>query len=322
MTTACGVPMAALGRDISAPLVGPAHVSAYSVGWRTDRWSARIYPSVAGVVLLVAGIMFDTGPLFAEGRISLVMGVLLAGAFAEVTRSRQNYLAAVQARAELAERTREEEARHRVAEERLRIARELHDVVAHHMALSHAQASTAAYLLHTKPEQVQELLNQLADTTSSALRELKAAIGLLRRDEDIATPLEPTPGLSQLPELLASFESMGLQVSMSISGEPKPLSPGVDLTAYRIVQEALTNVTKHAGTGSASVQLVYSPSVLRVTISDDGHGLKHAGDSGYGLIGMSERAISVGGELLARDRPGGGFEVSTILPLEPRSRDV
>ncbi|MFF7941834.1 sensor histidine kinase [Nocardia gamkensis] len=187
------------------------------------------------------------------------------------------------------------------------------------MALAHAQASTAAYLLRTKPDQAQQMLDQPADITSSALRELKATVGLLRRADDPQTPLEPTPGLSRLPELLASFEAMGLRVSMSVTGERQPPSPGVDLTAYRIVQEALTNVTKHAGTASASVRLDYSRSLLTISISDNGHGSEQAGDLGYGLIGMNERAISVGGELFAGFRPDGGFEVSTKLPLEPRT---
>ncbi|MEV5838758.1 sensor histidine kinase [Nocardia sp. NPDC052112] len=318
VTTACGLAIGALGFDISASLVGPALVCAYSVGWRSDRRSAHLYPPICGIILLIAAVLQSPGALFAPGKVTLLTGFLLTGAFAEATRSRQNYLAAMRARAELAERTREEEARHRVGEERVRIARELHDIVAHHMALAHAQASTAAYLLRSKPEQAQEILDQLADTTSSALRELKATVGLLRQEDDPETPLEPAPGLARLPKLLASFEPLGLEVSISVTGEPQPLSPGVDLTAYRIVQEALTNVTKHAGTQSALVRLVYAQSLLTITVSDSGHGSRQPGEPGYGLIGMNERALSVGGELLARYRQGGGFEVSTKLPLEPR----
>ncbi len=319
VTTVCGVVMGAMGSGVSGMLVGPALVAAHSVGSRQDRRWIQPYPLASGVVLMAAAIVLSPGSLFTPGKISLFAGFMLAGAFADATRSRHNYLAAMQARAELAERTREEEARHRVAEERVRIARELHDIVAHHMALAHAQASTAAYLLRIQPEQAQQMLDQLADITSSALRELKATVGLLRRANDPETLLEPTPGLSRLPELLASFEPLGLQISTSVTGEPQPLSPGVDLTAYRIVQEALTNVTKHAGTASASVRLDYSRSLLTISISDNGHGSEQAGEPGYGLIGMNERAISVGGELSAGFRPGGGFEVSTKLPLEPRT---
>ncbi|MEU1995522.1 sensor histidine kinase [Nocardia gamkensis] len=319
VSTVCGVVMGAMGSGVSGLLIGPTLVAAHSVGSRADRRWFHLYPLASGIALAVAAILLNPGQLFTPGKISLVAGFMLAGAFADATRSRQNYLAAMQARAELAERTREEEARHRVAEERVRIARELHDIVAHHMALAHAQAATAAYLLRTRPEQAQQMLDQLADITASALRELKATVGLLRRADDPESSLEPTPGLSRLPELLASFEPMGLRASMSVTGEPQPLSPGVDLTAYRIVQEALTNVTKHAATASASVRLVYSRSLLTIGISDDGRGSDQAGEPGYGLIGMNERAISVGGELFAGFRPDGGFEVCTKLPLEPRA---
>ncbi|WP_216902865.1 sensor histidine kinase [Nocardia alni] len=317
VTAACGVLMGAAGAEISAPLVAPALVAAYSVGLRSERRWALTYPSAVGIVLLVASITLNPGPLFAPGKVTLIAGGLVAGAFADATRNRQNYLTALRARAELAERTREDEARHRVAEERVRIARELHDIVAHHMALAHAQASTAAYLLRTKPDPAQQVLDQLADTTASALRELKATVGLLRREDDPQAPLEPSPGLSRLPELIASFEPLGPGVSMTVTGEPQPLSPGVDLTAYRIVQEALTNVTKHAPAAAVSVRLAYSRSLLTITVSDDGRGARRSGESGFGLIGMNERAQSVGGELLAGFRQGGGFEVSTRLPLEP-----
>ncbi|MEU1427039.1 sensor histidine kinase [Nocardia sp. NPDC005746] len=265
--------------------------------------------------------MHDFSPLLTGGRITLIAGDLLAGAFAEAGRNRRNYLAALHARAELAERTREEEARQRVGEERVRIARELHDIVAHHMALAHAQASTAAYLLRSQPDQAQEMLDELAGTTSAALRELKATVGLLREDDSDA-PLEPTPGLAQLSELLTSFERTGLTLSLSITGVPRPLSPGADLTAYRIIQEALTNVAKHASTATATVRLVYSRLLLTISVSDDGGSGAVRGDQdsvapGYGLIGMNERAVSVGGHLHAGPKPGGGFEVTTELPLEP-----
>ncbi|WP_225729109.1 MULTISPECIES: sensor histidine kinase [unclassified Nocardia] len=321
VTTGCGIVFAAMGYDISAPLVGPTFVAAYSVGWRADRDSEYVYPPLAGIVLLTAALVLRPGPLFGAGRVTLVAGFLLAGAFAEMSRSRKNYLAAMRARAELAEHTREDEARHRVAEERVRIARELHDIVAHHMALAHAQASTAAYLVRTKPEQAQQVLDQLAATTASALRELGATVGLLRREDDPEAPLEPAPGLSRLPELLASFEQMGLRVSLSVVGEPQKLSPGVDLTAYRIVQEALTNVTKHAPAAAVSVRLAYSLSLLTITVTNDADGAQQPGEAGFGLIGMNERALSVGGQFLAGSRPGGGFEVSTRLPLEPRGQE-
>ncbi|WP_433521237.1 sensor histidine kinase [Nocardia pseudovaccinii] len=324
VTTACGIAIGALGFEVSILTAGAAFVAAYSLGlWSSDLRTAKIAPVVSGAALLLTSLVHNLTPVLTGGRISLIAGVLVAGAFAEAGRSRRNYLAALHARAELAERTREEEARQRVGEERLRIARELHDIVAHHMALAHAQASTAAYLLGSQPDQAQEMLDQLAGTTSAALRELKATVGLLREDDSDA-PLEPTPGLAQLPELLTSFERTGLTLSLSITGVPRPLSPGADLTAYRIIQEALTNVTKHAGSAAATVRLDYSRLLLTISIADDGgtlsepdHGEQDSDSQGYGLIGMNERAVSVGGHLHAGRRPDGGFEVTTELPLEP-----
>ncbi|MFI6362169.1 sensor histidine kinase [Nocardia sp. NPDC050630] len=323
VTTACGITIGALGFEVSIFTAGAAFVAAYSLGlWSSDLRTAKIAPLISGGALLITSLSHDLTPVLTGGRITLVAGVMVAGAFAEAGRNRRNYLAALHARAELAERTREEEARQRVGEERLRIARELHDIVAHHMALAHAQASTAAYLLRSQPDHAQEVLDQLAGTTAAALRELKATVGLLRADESDA-PLEPTPGLAQLSELLTAFERTGLTLSLSITGVPRPLSPGADLTAYRIIQEALTNVTKHAGTTAATVRLVYSRLLLTISVTDDGspaseplHDEQNSDNQGYGLIGMNERAVSVGGHLHAGRRPDGGFEVTTELPLE------
>ncbi|WP_227999068.1 sensor histidine kinase [Nocardia australiensis] len=325
VTTICGVAIGVMGFQISLASVAAALVSAYALRSRPDLRAAEVIPMAASGALLAASFLHGFTPVLTAPRISLVAGIIVAAALAEATRSRHDYLAALQARVESAERTREEEARRRVFEERLRIARELHDVVAHHMALAHAQASTAAYLLRSKPTTAQDMLDQLADSTSSALRELKATVGLLREDDSDA-PLEPSPGLAQLPDLLSSFEHTGLAVSLSVCGVPRPLSPGTDLTAYRIVQEALTNVTKHVGAAAtAAVRLVYSRMMLTVSVTDDGGPApRPTPDSevpagqGYGLIGMNERAVSVGGHLRAGHRAGGGFEVTIELPVEPR----
>jgi len=226
---------------------------------------------------------------------------------------RRAYLQAAHARAEYAEQTREEEARRRVAEERMRIARELHDVVAHHLALANAQAGTAAHIARTHPEQARRILAELTNSTSSALRELKATVGLLRQAGDSDAPLEPAPRLAQLPGMAASLESAGLTVTVVTDGEPRWLSPGVDLTAFRIVQEALTNVTKHAAAKEARVRLAYSRDRLTITVTDEGDGATSAAtgpNGGFGLIGMRERALSVGGRLRTGRRPEGGFQVT------------
>ncbi|WP_181790068.1 sensor histidine kinase, partial [Streptomyces phytophilus] len=252
---------------------------------------------------------------------------LVAGVLGYSAHNRRAYLAAVEERARRAEKSRESEARRRVGEERLRIARELHDLVAHQITLANAQATVAAHLFDSRPEQTRKSLTELVRTTSDALDDLRATVGLLRQSGDTAGPAEPAPGLSRLPTLLDSFGRAGLAVSLEEEGTAKPLPPGVDLTAYRIVQEALTNVTKHAGTGTARVRLVWNRDTLTVTVADDGGGARtgpaataseHA--PGYGLIGMRERATAVGGRLSAGSRPEGGFLVSTELPL-PAARD-
>lgn len=322
-TTLSGVAIGMLGFQVSIFTAGAAVVAAYSIGmWSPHLRTAMFAPVVSLGALLLTSLLHDFAPVLTGERFTLIAAFLVAGAFADAGRSRRDYLAALHARAELAERTREEEARHRVGEERVRIARELHDIVAHHMALAHAQASTAAYLLQSNPELAREMLDQLAGSTSAALRELKATVGLLREDDSDA-PLEPTPGLAQLPRLITSFEATGRTVSLSITGVPRSLSPGVDLTAYRIIQEALTNVTKHAGAAAAKVRLIYSRQLLTISVTNDGPTIVEHGrgepdpdSQGYGLIGMTERAVSVGGHLSAGSLPDGGFEVTTELPLE------
>ncbi|MCX4846917.1 sensor histidine kinase [Streptomyces sp. NBC_00893] len=326
VTTVCGGLLALMGArigfDPSPSVAGAALVALYLLALRTDLRTTIVSSVGAAATLMVMSIFLGNGAPLRPDQIGTLSCALLAGAIGESVRNRRGHLAAVEARAELAERTREEEARRRVSEERTRIARELHDIVAHHIALAHAQAATAAYLLRSRPEQAQDMLDQLAGTTSSALRELKATVGLLRREGDPETPLEPTPGLAQLPELITSFEQTGLVVSVSVEGERRALSPGTDLTAYRIVQEALTNVTKHSGGATASVRLRYTRRLLTLTVSDDGHAPPTAGTPGYGLIGMRERALSAGGRLAAGHRADGGFEVTTELPLETAEPDT
>ncbi|MGC5034292.1 MULTISPECIES: sensor histidine kinase [unclassified Streptomyces] len=322
VNTACTVAAVTKGYLLTPLLLAPIMAALYWLATHTDPKTTRVYGLVTMVAVTGAAVFADSmdhlslllrtiGPFF---------WLLLPLAAGNMTRMRRAYLHAVQARAEHAERTREEEARMRVTEERMRIARELHDVVAHHMALANAQAGTAAHLALTSPEQSRKILNDLTGTTSAALRELKAALGLLRRhdDADGTGTLEPSPGLARLPELVAACESAGLDVAVSTEGEPQPLSPGVDLTAYRIVQEALTNVSKHAAAETAHVLLSYTDSRLLITVTNDGPSRPAAGQGrGFGVMGMRERARSIGGDLCAGPRPQGGFEVATALPLQP-----
>ncbi|MFF7472811.1 histidine kinase [Streptomyces sp. NPDC008092] len=304
---------------IPTPLMlAPLMLALYWVAAVTERSVARAFGLAAMAVVVIAAVLDNpTTDMLLLRTVGPVLWLLLPLVGGSRARLRTAYLESVQARAAYAERTREEEARLRVAEERMRIARELHDVVAHHMAVANAQAGTARHLVPTRPEQALALLDELTVTTSSALIELRATVGVLRQSGDPdAESLEPAPGLDRLPDLVSTCAGAGLDVTLTTDGEPRPLSPGVDLTAYRIIQEALTNVTKHGAGQGADVRLTYERTRLLISVTNDGTPTAPpAADGGYGLMGMRERAHSVGGDLRAGPRPGGGFEVATALPL-------
>ncbi|MFJ5057842.1 sensor histidine kinase [Streptomyces nigra] len=325
-TTAVGVLVQPLGLLLTPPIVAPALIAAYAwvLAAPTERRAAGAV-SLAGAALLLA-----TAPLTGDlswkdaGRMAVVgASPLVAGVVAQAVRHRRAYLAAVEERAERAEESREAEARRRVAEERVRIARELHDLVAHQITLANAQAQVAAQFFDTRPEQSRTSLRDVVATTGQALDELRATVGLLRQTGDTAEPAEPAPGLARLPELLDTFRRAGLEVAVREEGTVRPLPPGVDLTAYRIVQEALTNVTKHARTGRARIALTWHRDRVTITVADDGPGGGGAPERppGYGLIGMRERATAVGGDLSAGRRPEGGFLVTVRLPVPRGSGD-
>jgi signal transduction histidine kinase len=339
-TTLLGVLAPPLGLLLSPLILAPALITAYTLAVRAELRTAGAALSAAATLLVASNLVFEFGTLSWQdaSRLAVVATFpLVAGVLGHSTRNRRAYLAAVEERARRAEKSRESEARRRVAEERVRIARELHDLVAHQITLANAQAAVAAHLFDTHPEQTRRSLADLVETTGGALDDLRATVGLLRQSGDAPAPAEPAPGLSRLPTLLASFRRAGLEVSVHQEGTPRPLPPGVDLTAYRIVQEALTNVTKHAGTGTARVRLAWNRDRVTITVADDGAsartddraGARTAPDApaapdrqpGYGLIGMRERATAVGGRLSAGRRPEGGFLVSSELPLPP-ARDT
>jgi signal transduction histidine kinase len=319
VTAVCASVAGGFGYLITPVLLAPLMVAFYELALRAPARTTRLYFLAATALVVVSALVGDEyGYPWVLTVFNPILFLLLPVALAESARLKHDYLTAVEARAEYAERSREEEARHRVAEERVRIARELHDVVAHHLALANAQAGTAAYLARNRPDKVQRILTELTGTTSAALRELKATVGLLREPNDPNSPLEPTPGLGQLPELTAAFASAGLDVEVTIEGEAQRLSPGVDLTAFRIVQEALTNVTKHATTNAASVRLAYGEDRLTITITNETGPTTltpaNRGE-GFGIVGMRERVQSAGGQFQAGPHPEGGFTVATVLPI-------
>lgn len=316
VTTLCTMGQGALGHLLTPLLMAPMLTAQYVASLRTDRrttWNTAL-GAAASIALTVLLRNAFKDPVLSV--INPAGWVLMVAAFGSYVRVRREYAAA---RAEHAAREREEEARHHVIQERMRIARELHDVVAHHLTLANAQAGTATHLARTNPGKALEILGQLSETTATALRELKATVELLHQDSDTDDGLTPAPGLRQLPDLVAACSAAGLDVAVTVDGRSRPLPAGLDLTAYRIVQEALTNVTKHAPTRDARVRLAYTPHEVTLTITNDTappHTPAPAGPGrGYGLLGMRERARSVGGTLDAGPRPEGGFEVVCALPL-------
>lgn len=320
VTTVCTMVAGVRGYLPTGALLAPVIAALYWFAVQSSRTATRIAAIATMIPLVATPLIVNPGEHVLLQTLSPITLVLLPVAFGTATRMRRAYLEALHARLEDAERTREDEARHRVAEERMRIARELHDVVAHHLALANAQAGTAAHLAGTHPEQTRQILADLAGTTSSALRELKATVGLLRQANDPDSSLEPSPGLDRLADLTTSLASAGLTVTVTTEGEHRELSPAVDLTAFRIIQEALTNVTKHAAARTAEVRLRYVADRLTITVTDQGAGrARTASGPGFGLIGMRERAHSVGGRLQAGPRPEGGFQVTAELPLTPQT---
>ena len=231
-------------------------------------------------------------------------------------------------RAQLAERQREADARRMVDEERLRIARELHDVVAHSIAAISVQAGMAAHVFDAQPEQARAALGDIRAVSRNALHELRATLGVLRSASDTDEGRLPAPQLDQLDELIARTEAAGIHVALSTSGQARDLPPAIELTAYRIVQEALTNVVRHAGPAArAAVAISYRPDMVELRVTDTGppNDTPHppvATGSGLGLIGMRERVASVGGELATGPRRDGGFEVRACLPTLPASPEV
>ncbi|MBC6447524.1 sensor histidine kinase [Actinokineospora sp. HBU206404] len=275
-----------------------------SLGWLIA--AADINPPAA-----IGWVFFRIGAAV----ISMTLGVSI--------HSRRVIAADAQRRAELAERSREEEARARVNAERLRIAREVHDTVAHAIAIINVQSGVTAHVLDKRPEQAREALGTIEKTSSRALREMRAILGVLRDGDD----REPYPGLDQIHELTTKARDAGLEIALRQTEPDTPLPSAVGSAAYRIVQESITNVIRHVGPTKVTVSLEPGNDALRIRVTDDGgrggrggRGAAAAVDaptSGRGIVGMRERCRLLGGELDAKSRPGGGFEVTALLPLAP-----
>jgi signal transduction histidine kinase len=249
------------------------------------------------------------------GLVAFAGSSLVAWVLGDSMRYRRGYYAALEDRAARLERERDAQAQIAAAAERARIARELHDVIAHNVSVMVVQADGASYALDSSPERARQALGAIASTGRQALAEMRRMLGVLRSDED-ATGVVPLPGIEQLGELLEQTRASGLAVSFTVQGVPGPLPGGLALAAYRIIQESLTNTRKHGGPqASARVLLRYCEDVLMLQITDDGRGATEADGAGHGLTGMRERVALYHGTLRAGPRPGGGYQVTARLPV-------
>ena len=286
----------------------------WAVGERNDGQLA-----VAGLGLGLGTIAIVTVVDVRVGVDQAVNGALLgslAWLFALLLARRGRRAAAAEARAAQLERDHEQRAQAAAATERGRIARELHDVIAHSVGVMTVQAGAARMQLPDHPDRAVPPLVAVEETGRQALTELRRLLGILRDDDD-EPALAPQPGLNDLPTLAEAMQQAGVEVEIRVEGRPRPLPASLDLTAYRIVQEALTNTLKHAGPVRASVVVHYDPDALRLDITDDGQAPTTADGSGHGLPGMRERVNLFGGQLNAGPGRDGGYSVSARLPLQP-----
>jgi signal transduction histidine kinase len=291
-------------------------IVAATLGASVDRRKAWIVAGGCALALFVVGGLWADRGWWSPENLSTVAWIGMATAVGDAARSRRAFINAIEERARRAEETREEEARRRVAEERMRIARELHDVVAHHIAVINVQAGAATHVLQTRPEQVGPALAHIRRASDTVLKELAAVVGVLRNSDDLDVATEPTRGLARLSDLLDTFAASGLKVEHRQHGQARELPAVVDLAAYRIVQEGLTNAQKH-GTGAACLEVSYTQDAVLLDIGNAVAPGQSAAGSGYGLVGMRERASAAGGTVSAGAVDGGRFAVHAELPASP-----
>lgn len=348
LTTAVGVTYT-ITQQAKSPIGLFMACSAYMVVQRTERHVQKIAIVSVVAVTVVAAAVYTNGEVFANLVNGLV--VLFGAAIGEASRYRRAYLQELEERALRAERSRDEEAQRRVIEERLRIAHELHDVIAHHIALMNVQSGVAAHVLRTQPDEAERALALVRSGGRTVLQELTVLLGVLRRSGS-PLPTAPAPSLHELGAMIESFTAAGVEVDWVPPDSLGSLPDVIELTAYRVIQESLTNVLKHAPGASARIRITRDPGSLTVAVTDTGrpprptappssrplgataqpsgqaapdfdppgsggvhHAITHLG-AGHGLVGMRERVAAVGGTLNTGPRPDGGFGVRAVLPLE------
>jgi signal transduction histidine kinase len=327
-----------LGWSFAPVPLGPA-IAYYTI---MDRSSTRVRVAISAVLLfgIVRSQMLPGHNEPYDFFVALLqLGV--AGVLGVLSRTRRAYVQEVEARAEHAEAERARQVALAAAEERARIARELHDVVAHHVSLMAVQSEAAASLLPGRPEEASKSVEVIGRTAREALTELRRLLGVLRGPADVdgRATTSPSPSISQLDDVLGQVRQAGIAVDLQVEGSPSRLPPGVDLAAFRIVQEALTNTVKHSGAGEAMVTVRYEPGYVTVSVTDtgngavaitvdgkasrarsrlaaarDGGGTRRADSGGFGLAGIAERVASCGGKLTVGPGDAGGFAVTARLP--------
>ncbi|MGW1769276.1 sensor histidine kinase [Streptomyces sp. NPDC002073] len=309
VTGLCAVGYQAAGFDVAAVAFLFAVYAAMRAGHRIVTVAASVVVLAALPLAALVSGLHDTGEAFAQARGALQIAWLIAaGAAGEALRQAEQ-------RADEAERTREETARRRADEERLHIARELHDSLTHQISVIKVQSEVAVHVARKRGEQVPEALLAIREAGREASRELRATLEALR-DDDKAPPR----GLDHVPELVERAGKSGLRATLTIGGQRHDVPIAVGRTVYRIVQESLTNIARHADAGTASVRIDYRPDALAIRIDDDGRATPDsAPQPGIGLVGMRERVTALGGHLRAAPRSEGGFTVRAELPLERAS---
>lgn len=296
--------------SFDAPIVFLPFVVLYTAAERGHLIAAI---TTGAAALLAMGLGEFDGPRHVDdSAFAMIAGwVVAAVAAGSVARNRRAYLQEAERRVREAEHGKEEEARRRAGEERLRIARELHDVLGHNISLINVQAAAALHGLKKRPEDAEQALQTIKDISKETLRELRATLGALRQVDE-AAPVTPADTLARVDELV---KSSGLNVRTELSGPLDRLPVEVDLAATRIIREALTNVHRHSGTNEATLTIARDDERLRIEVADDGPGAAFTEGSGLGILGMRERAAALGGTVEAGPRPEGGFRVTAELPL-------
>ncbi|MFI5938329.1 sensor histidine kinase [Actinoplanes sp. NPDC051494] len=294
-------------------------VVAYRLATLAGRRTTWLVAGGSTLLMYLADALGAHARLLSSESFGVIAFLGMVTAIGDATRSRRAYIAAVEERARRAEQDRDEEAQRRVIQERLRIARELHDVVAHHIAVINVQTGVANHLLDRRPEGVRPALGHIHDACDTVLGELASIVGVLRQDDDPDFGTEPISGLDRLPALVTSLTAAGLEVRHRQDGDARDLPAVVDLAAYRIVQEALTNAHKY-GTGSAELVIGYGPDTLSIDVVNAVADTRAPTRSGFGILGMTERVAATHGTLTTRATPDGRFCVHAELPVPTVSR--